>query len=124
MICPNCHSEIEDGAKFCTHCGANLSPQPTNEKDYSSILLFTWVITTIVFSLVQICITKFVTDWYSNSGTRVIYGILCILQNIALMLIPLSIKNRTLKIIGSILIGLLVIYYIYSNIGAWFTNPF
>lgn len=41
-----------------------------------------------------------------------------------MMLVPLSIKNRTLKIIGCILTGLLMIFYMYSNITAFFISPY
>ena len=28
MICPNCQSNLPDGAKFCTSCGNAVSAQP------------------------------------------------------------------------------------------------
>ena len=26
MECPNCHHELKEGAKFCTHCGTRIQP--------------------------------------------------------------------------------------------------
>lgn len=32
MFCPKCGKELENGTNFCDSCGANLAPQPAQEK--------------------------------------------------------------------------------------------
>ena len=32
MICPYCHSEVRDGSKFCTECGATLNPAAVRQE--------------------------------------------------------------------------------------------
>lgn len=34
MVCPNCQSGNEQGAKFCAHCGASLPEQPSQQPTY------------------------------------------------------------------------------------------
>jgi phage shock protein C len=33
MICTNCHSEIQEGARFCSACGIRLTPAYTSVHD-------------------------------------------------------------------------------------------
>ena len=33
MFCPNCGKEIEDGAKFCSECGAALNSEAETERE-------------------------------------------------------------------------------------------
>ena len=116
MICPKCHSEIDDGAKFCTHCGYNLSQSEHDvDKGYSSILLFIWIAIRGVCELINGVIFLVNDSWYTTSVKYVVYS-LWMLVNLSLFLIPLSIRNKVLKVIGFIIVSILVVYYIYNNI--------
>lgn len=118
MICPKCHSEIDDGAKFCTHCGYNLSQSEHDvDKGYSSILLFIWIAVQGVCGLINGVIILVNDSWYTTSVKYVVYSLL-MLANLSMFLIPLSIRNKVLKVIGFIIVSILVVYYIYGNIKA------
>lgn len=122
MICPKCHSEIDDGAKFCTHCGYNLSQSEHDvDKGYSSILLFIWIAIQGFCGLISQVITYVNDSWYTTSVKYVVYS-LWMLSSLSMFLIPLSIRNKVLKVIGFIIVTILVVYNIYGYTKALSVN--
>lgn len=123
MICPNCHSENESGAKFCTHCGANMyAPVEANESK-SSYLLFAWAMITVVLGVTNGVITHVTPGWYNSHTLRPIMAIVFMLQDLSQLLVPFAIKKTPLKIVALVFVGLLVIYWLYSNI-TMLTSPY
>ena len=115
MICPKCNHEIEDGAMFCRHCGSSMNPVPEKESNTSSVLILVWIIAVCVFSVITTLYTKFVDDWYKGSSKMVYIGIQ-IINNIVMILPAFAIRNKTLKIIGVILMAIIIIWWVYTNI--------
>ena len=84
----------------------------STDKDISSIILIVWV-----------CIRFFVNtamaiirNEYITRGTRIIMFCSAILVTLSNILPALAIKNKTLKIIGIILVSMIAIYVIYREI--------
>lgn len=119
MNCLRCNTKNEDGAKFCKNCGMNMNYTPSNEHTESKSsdnLLFIYLCLFFVIGFVaQTAIEKSVDNWY-ESPTKYIRSSLWILTNLSLILIPLAIKNKTLKIVGLIITSIMIIYWIYGNV--------
>jgi hypothetical protein len=58
---------------------------------------------------------KLVDDWYEGPA-KYIRGSLWVLSNLSMILIPLAIKNKSLKVIGLILTIVIAFYYTYSTV--------
>jgi hypothetical protein len=115
MICPKCNHENEDDAMFCRHCGSSMNPVPEKESNTSSILIFVWIIAVGVLSVITTLYTEFVGNWYEGISKMIYIGIQ-IIHNFVMILPAFAIKNKTLKIIGIILMAGLVIWWVFSNI--------
>lgn len=115
MICPKCHHENENGSMFCRYCGASMNPVPENESNTSSIIIFVWIIAVGMLSIITTLYTKFVDNWYEGSSRMVYIGIQ-IIHNIVMILPAFAIKNKTLKIVGIILMAGLIIWWVFNNI--------
>jgi hypothetical protein len=117
MYCPKCQSQNEETAKFCRNCGSNLhySQEVNNSKDTSSLLLFVFILITLISEIAQFAIQKLIDNWY-ESPAKYVQGSLWLLQYVSFILPAIAIKNKTLKIIGIILVLMLIIYWGYSNI--------
>jgi len=115
MKCPQCNTENNQEAKFCSLCGSPFnSPKKANSK-ISDIMLIVNVFAITFTTLLIMLIEKLAYSPY-ESNYKYIIGVLWIIQNLCTILIPLSIKNNTLKIIAIILTAIHMIYYIYGNI--------
>ena len=117
MNCPKCQNQNEETAQFCKNCGLNLHyTQPINNgNDTSSILLLVFILIALVSAISQFALQKLVVHWYEGT-TKYLIGSIWILQNFNLILPALAIKNKTLKIIGIVLISILIIYQGYTNL--------
>lgn len=137
MYCKNCHREIIDGATFCTYCGTHQNeviqqeqqpvqqewtqttqqgqPNTTGGFDLSSTLLLAYIIISIMTSLIATIITKNVYGWY-DGGWYIICQILWIISNLSLILVPLAIKNKTLKIIALVLSVPFILYWVIYHL--------
>lgn len=117
MKCPKCKSEIEDGSKFCYHCGANIQAQTEKmiKKSFtSSKLLLIWTIVFFVCTLAG-AILENTTFWFEQPW-RTLYVMICIILNLAFLLIPFAINKKPYKVVAFVLIGILVVYRIFNNI--------
>lgn len=118
MNCLRCNTENEDGTKFCKNCGMDMNYTPSNEHTESKSsdnLLFIYLCLFFVIGFVaQTAIEKLVDNWY-ESPTKYIRSSLWILTNLSLILVPLAIKNKTLKFAGLIITSIMIIYWIYVN---------
>lgn len=118
MNCLRCNTPNEEGAKFCKNCGMDMTYTPSNENSNSTSsdkLLITCLCIAFFTFISAFTIDELVDNPYEGS-MRHIRGSLLILSNSSMILIPLSIKNKTLKIIGLILTIIVVIYGTYINV--------
>ena len=119
MNCLRCNTENLIGAKFCKNCGMNLTYTPSNHNTISKIsdkFLMIFIVIAFVSTLIQFVIQKFVDNWY-ESPIKYIQETFWLLQNLSFILIPLSIKNKALKITGLVITLIMVIYWAFTNIG-------
>ena len=116
MNCLRCNTPNEAGAKFCRNCGTNLHTtfQANANNKTSDILLIIFVIIAFITTAVQFLIEKLADNWY-ESPTKYYYGALWILQNLCFILIPLAIKDKSIKIIGLIITMIIVAFWVYSS---------
>lgn len=117
MNCPKCNRENEEGALYCRYCGSLMHQSENKESNLSTVLLFVWVIATCVLSLINNLITELADNWYGSSVKIVVYGIF-VLQNLIMLLPVVAIKNKTLKIIGIVVMSISVIWWIIQNVQA------
>ena len=90
------------------------SKENTNSK-LSDTFLIVFISIAFVCAIAQFAIQKLVDNWY-ESPTKYIQGSLWLLQNLSFILIPLSMKNKNLKIVGLIITVIMVIYWVYTNV--------
>ena len=142
MFCKNCNREIADNVRFCTYCGADqtaipnqpmTSGQPvynqpvynqpvhsqpafpnqiTSNADNSSIMLLAFIVIYVFTGFLMTIMASF----YGNSVWRVVYGLLAIIQNLSLLIVPLTIKKKPFKIAGFVLLTPLLLYWIFNCI--------
>ena len=118
MNCLRCNTPNEEGAKFCRNCGMDMSYTPSKENVNSKsadTLLILFIRIALISAIAQFAIQKLVDNWY-ESPTKYIQGSLWLLQNLSFILIPLSMKNKNLKIVGLIITVIMVIYWVYTNV--------
>lgn len=117
MNCYRCNIENEEGVKFCKNCGMDMTHTPSKKNSNSKLsdtFLIVFISIAFVCAIAQFTIQKLVDNWY-ESPTRYIQSSLWLLQNLSYILIPLSIKNKSIKIIGIIITAIMVIYWGYTN---------
>jgi hypothetical protein len=118
MNCLRCNTENEEGAKFCKNCGMDMTYTPSNENlnsTSSDKLLITYLCIAFFVFISVFAIDKLVDNPYEGP-IKYIRGSLWALSNLSMILIPLSIKNKSLKIIGLILTIIMAIYWTYSSV--------
>jgi hypothetical protein len=118
MNCLRCNTPNEEGAKFCRNCGMDLSYTPSKENansKYADTLLIIFICIAFISAIAQFAIQELVDNWY-ESPTKYIQGSLRLLKNLSFILIPLSMKNKNLKIVGIIITVIMVIYWVYTNV--------
>lgn len=115
MNCPKCNRENEDGAMFCRHCGTSMNPVPEKESNTSSILILIWIIAVAILSITTTIYTRVVDNWYEG-GTKMAYIAIQIIHSLIMILPAFAIKNKTIRIIGIILMGALILWWISQNI--------
>ncbi|MBL7830710.1 MAG: zinc ribbon domain-containing protein [Saprospiraceae bacterium] len=118
MNCLRCNTPNEEGAKFCKNCGMDMTYTPSNESTNSKssdTFLIIFISVAFISAIAQFAIQKLVDNWY-ESPTKYIQASLWLLQNLSFILIPLAIRNKTLKIVGFIITAIMVIYWVYTNV--------
>ena len=117
MNCLRCNAPNDEGAKFCKNCGIDLNARfeaKANTKT-SDTLLIVFVSIAFITAVAQFAIQKLIDNWY-ESPTKYFQSSLWILQNLCFLLIPLAIRNKSLKIFGLIITLIMVVYWVYSNV--------
>jgi hypothetical protein len=119
MNCPKCTTENDQSTKFCKNCGTNLQPKPVVEasanSNLSDIFLIIYLGLTIIVAFGEFAIKQLDPIWYLSSA-RYLLGFLWIIHNASAILLPLSIKNKLMKLLGIIFTSILIIYWIYGHI--------
>jgi len=115
MNCPRCQSENEISASFCRNCGYNLQPNFRNQQlpqnQTSDILVFVALVLFFIMHLYWFIIPKVVDEWwiklkYLNFSWNMLYPIV-------LLLLAISVKNKSFKIIS------IILAILYTGL-AWF----
>ena len=88
--------------------------QAISNTDTSSMLLLVFAIIFALTGLLIVIIQNFVNCWFEESGWRAIYGILQVINNLAVLLVPLAVKKMPFKIIAFVLITPLVLYWTFN----------
>ena len=112
MIRSNSQFENESEAKACSNCDAN----PESHSDSSSKVLFALVAfivaSNILFQLFNLCFINYYS-YFGNLSTdkyqsyfRISSSCHMIIESLALFAIPYAIKNKNLKLIANILLGI------------------
>ena len=118
MNCLRCNTPNEERAKFCKNCGMDMTYTPSNEgtnSKSSDMFLIIFISVSFISAIAQFAIQNLVDNWY-ESPTKYIQASLWLLQNLSFILIPLAIRNKTLKIVGFIITAIMVIYWVYTNV--------
>jgi hypothetical protein len=127
MNCQKCNTENDQETKFCKNCGANIQPKvevPANTKtnsNLSDILLIIFIGVALITNTIIVVIQKIYPESYYPGSNRVIIGhyilgLTWVLQNLSFILIPLSLKNKLMKLLGIIFMSLIVLYWLYNNL--------
>lgn len=115
MNCQKCYAPNDDGARFCNNCGESMISGSNSNIKISDILLFLYILISFVSVIVQFAIKKLEPNWF-ESPVKYIQGAFWILGSLSMILIPISIKNNLLKIVGLIISILVIIYWLISNV--------
>ena len=116
MNCIRCNTPNEEEAKFCKSCGMDMTFTPSNDNKNSKssdILLIIYLCMAIVLLAARLVIDELFYDYEITNS--IIYS-LYILQNSSMILIPLSIKNKSLKIAGLIITTIYASYWVCQNV--------
>ena len=117
MNCPKCQKENEANALYCNQCGTPIGKVKKSGIDYSAIMLFIFILIELFSSIFHLLITFIGDSLFDNPyTTTIIQMVIGILTSICFILIPLAIKNLTLKIICLIITVLLIIYWVSNSI--------
>lgn len=117
MNCPKCQKENEANALYCNQCGTPIGKVKKSGIDYSAIMLFIFILIELFSSIFRLLITFIGDSLFDNPyTTTIIQMVIGILTSICFILIPLAIKNLTLKIICLIITVLLIIYWVSNSI--------
>ena len=117
MNCPKCQKENEANALYCNQCGTPIGKVKKSGIDYSALMLFIFILIELFSSIFRLLITFIGDSLFDNPyTTTIIQMVIGILTSICFILIPLAIKNLTLKIICLIITVLLIIYWVSNSI--------
>lgn len=115
MICPRCNAPNEANTEFCKSCGMDLAYTRSKETKASDTLLIVFISIAFIAAISQFAIQRLVGNWHEGS-TKYIQSFLWLVQNLSFILVPLAIKNQTLKIVGVVITSMMVIYWVYSTL--------
>ncbi len=117
MQCLNCNTHNDATANFCKHCGAELGTifQSKKENKTSDHLLLAYIVITFIMAIAQFSIQRLFQNWF-DAPIKYIQGFLWIIQNLSFIILPVLIKDRSLKAAGLVIASIAVLYWIYSNV--------
>jgi len=117
MYCPSCQSQNEKNAQFCKNCGTKLfyAQEQNPDSNVSSVILIVWIGIVFFVGIISAAIQSLVDEWYAVP-TKYVMICLNIIANVSHILPALAIRNKTLKIIGIVLVSIIVIYWVYRQI--------
>lgn len=115
MICPRCNTPNEVNTEFCKSCGMDLAYTRSIKNNASDKFLIVFIGIAFIVAISQFAIQRLVGNWHEGS-TKYIQSFLWLIQNLSFILVPLAIKNQTLKIVGFVISALMVIYWVYTTL--------
>ncbi|MCR4829524.1 MAG: zinc ribbon domain-containing protein [Bacteroidales bacterium] len=125
MKCNKCNTNNADNARFCQQCGAPLPPKVTqsipgtNAKadKKSSILITCWAGALLLIEMMNLIFRFLFERVVGNYKISIIVGAIIALMFVVINYLPIfGIKNKTLKIIGFILITIVLLISLITQI--------
>ncbi len=121
MTCLNCYTINDENVIYCKKCGKEL-PLPTNaDNTKSDKFLLAFICIAFLSNVIQFILPKIFNNMYEGTG-RYMQAFFWILQNLSWFLVAFSIKDKNLKTAALIIASLLIMYWIYSNVGYMFSR--
>jgi len=115
--CPKCNFQNDPSAKFCISCGSELKTQANVNQNSitndSLILIFVGL--HILIELILFIAKKAEYNWFEKPSVYFLFGIFLI-SILSVILLPFSIKNRTLKLMGLILSIIYIAFSAYDRV--------
>ncbi len=117
MNCPKCNNQSDVSALFCRNCGTSLNVvQPNTKIDKKSDLFIMIFISYMVFSeIVRFIVQTMNYSWF-ESPVKFFIIFLNVIGAFSTVLVALSIRDRTLKITGVIIVSIHMLYILGSNV--------
>lgn len=118
MICPNCSRMNPEGAKNCGVCGAPMPyVAPRKEKDEGSIFILVWAAILIICAIGKkwLYLSEFGDGRFDDTDVTILF-ILNMIHDISMILPVFAVKQKTLKIITFVLIGIYILWMVYTNV--------
>ena len=111
MNCPRCQTQNEENAQFCRNCGTNMHyfQEPTTNSKPADLLIMVFLIYMFVSEIARFAIQRLVDNWYEGTTKYIIIGI-NLIAGISVILLGISLRNKTSKIFGIILASLYAIH--------------
>lgn len=119
MNCPNCNSENTDTSKFCIKCGSPLKHQELvlENNNFSEKLIITGLSINFLAFIIQFSINNLpIKNNWSGEDWNTFAALSGIMYLIGNILIPIALKNKTLKILGIILVLIPSCCWIYLGL--------
>ena len=122
MKCSKCSHLNEDEARYCNNCGFPLAE---NKKDWPSILLLAWCVSTLFFTVVW-TIFGSVTEWIHSEyepmtaikAIQTINFVISSIQMLTYVVIPFAIPKTGLKIAAFAIVIVAIIWSIVRGINS------
>lgn len=117
MSCLDCNTQNENSARFCENCGMDINHNTAvkNKGDKKSDIFLTVFIIASIFFEIIIQLIDFIVridHMFGNDDKQMVFIVrtIRIISYLIWLLLPLSIKNRRLRIIGLVLTSIFVAY--------------
>lgn len=117
MSCLDCNTQNENSARFCENCGMDINHNTAvkNKGDKKSDIFLTVFIIASIFFEIIIQLIDFIVridHMFGNDDKQMVFIVrtIRIISYLIWLLLPLSIKNRRLRIISLVLTSIFVAY--------------
>lgn len=124
MTCKNCNTLNEEEANYCINCGIRLNHLTTYKA--RKVIISDWLLFAFmfIFIITEINLASSLNDMEETLGfsPKYWYLINLFLGHLAFILIPLSVKNKNIKLLFGVIFMLFIAlraYYMYTQFPWW-----